>query len=203
MNEDETRVGDAERESAVEQLSRAGTDGRLSLAEFSDRVGRALTARTRADLAPLVNDLGASPVAVTMPARAPTRRVGAFLGSTKQRGRWTAARRIEVRALMGECKLDLRGAELAGPELEIVATVVMGNIKIIVPEGAAVEMDGWVFMGSRENATESEFVDRLRTLMHAGTTQALLAAPLPPPLPLIRVTTRVLMGEVKIEHTYA
>jgi hypothetical protein len=201
MNDDETRVGDAERELAVERLSRAGTDGRLSLAEFSDRVGKALTARTRAELAPLMDDLGAPPVVV--PQRSPTRRVWAFIGSTKQRGRWKAAGRIEVRAIMGECKIDLRGAEMAGPELEIIATAIMGNVKIVVPEGAAVEMDGWVFMGSRENATEPDFVDRLRTLMHAPAGQEVAAALAPPILPLIRVTTRVLMGEVKIEHTYS
>jgi hypothetical protein len=201
MNDDETRVGDAERELAVERLSRAGTDGRLSLAEFSDRVGKALTARTRAELAPLMDDLGAPPVVA--PQRSPTRRVWAFIGSTKQRGCWKAAGRIEVRAIMGECKIDLRGAEMAGPELEIIATAIMGNVKIVVPEGAAVEMDGWVFMGSRENATEPDFVDRLRTLMHAPAGQEVAAALAPPILPLIRVTTRVLMGEVKIEHTYS
>ena len=196
MNEDETRVGDAEREHAVERLSRAGTDGRLSLAEFSDRVGKALVARTRADLVELTRDLGVPPVA---PARRmPTRRVYAFLASTKQRGRWTAAQRIAIRAVMGECMIELRGAELAGPELEIFATAIMGNVKIIVPEGAAVEMDGWALMGSRENATEPGFVDRLRTLLLTSGDSDSAAPPIA--LPLIRVTTHVLMGEVRVLH---
>ena len=197
MNEDETRVGDAEREHAVERLSRAGTDGRLSLAEFSDRVGKALVARTRADIDALTIDLGLAPAPASR--RTPTRRVYAFLASTKQRGRWTAASRIAIRAFMGECKIDLRGAELAGPELEIVATAIMGNIKIYVPEGAAVEMDGWAVMGSRENATEPGFVDRLRTLLLTSGQGATPALP-PVELPLIRVTTHVLMGEVRILH---
>jgi hypothetical protein len=196
MNEDEARVGDAEREHAIERLSRAGTDGRLSLAEFSDRVGKALVARTRADIEALTRDLGFAPVAPSR--RTPTRRVYAFLASTKQRGRWTAASKIVVRAVMGEAKLDLRGAELAGPELEIIATAIMGNIKIIVPEGAAVEMDGWVLMGSRENATEPDFVDRLRSLLlTSGDTDSALP---PVALPLIRVTTHILMGEIRVLH---
>lgn len=197
MNEDEMRVGDAERERAVERLSRAGTDGRLSLAEFSDRVGKALVARTRADLDALTLDLGLAPALPRSPSV--TRRVSAFMASTKQRGRWSAAGRIVIRAVMGECKVDLRGAELVGPDLEIVATAVMGNIKIFVPEGAAVEMDGWVVMGSRENGTEPEFVDKLRTLL---LTSGSAESPAPPgaALPLIRVTTHVLMGEVRVLH---
>ena len=53
------RVSDTERDAAVERLSAAAGDGRLTLGEFSQRMELATTARTRADLGRLVADLPA------------------------------------------------------------------------------------------------------------------------------------------------
>jgi GntR family transcriptional regulator len=51
------RVSDAEREAATDRLAGHFAAGRLDLAEFYDRVGRAMSARTRADLSGLFADL--------------------------------------------------------------------------------------------------------------------------------------------------
>jgi Domain of unknown function (DUF1707) len=51
------RVSDAERDQAVTELSGHYQAGRLTAEEFGDRSGRALQARTRADLAGLFTDL--------------------------------------------------------------------------------------------------------------------------------------------------
>ncbi len=51
------RVSDAEREAATGQLAEHFAAGRLDQAEFDDRVGRAMSARTRADLNGLFADL--------------------------------------------------------------------------------------------------------------------------------------------------
>ena len=53
------RAGDREREAVAEQLRDHAAAGRLSLAELEERLGRALTARTRRDLRDLVDDLPA------------------------------------------------------------------------------------------------------------------------------------------------
>jgi len=53
------RVSDAERDAAVERLSVAAGDGRLTLGEFSQRMELATAARTRADLDRVVADLPA------------------------------------------------------------------------------------------------------------------------------------------------
>jgi hypothetical protein len=50
---------DAEREATVDRLRHAVVDGRLTLEEFSDRVGLAQIARTDQDLAQLGSDLPA------------------------------------------------------------------------------------------------------------------------------------------------
>jgi len=51
------RVSDAERNEIAEVLSRNYADGRLDEAEFNERLGRAMAAKTRADLDPLLADL--------------------------------------------------------------------------------------------------------------------------------------------------
>lgn len=53
----EVRVGDADRQAAVDQLRVHFSEGRLTLDEYEDRAARAFAARVRADLVPLVADL--------------------------------------------------------------------------------------------------------------------------------------------------
>lgn len=59
-DEPAVRVGDAERDACIDQLREAHTAGRLEIAEFTDRVGTALRARTTADLSHLLDDLPAA-----------------------------------------------------------------------------------------------------------------------------------------------
>src|SRR5271167_313044 len=51
------RVSDAEREAVADQLAEHFAAGRLDQAEFDDRVGRAMSAKTRGDLSGLFADL--------------------------------------------------------------------------------------------------------------------------------------------------
>jgi len=51
------RVSDAEREAVAGRLAEHFATGRLDQAEFGDRVGRAMSAKTRADLSGLLADL--------------------------------------------------------------------------------------------------------------------------------------------------
>ena len=51
------RVSDAERQTVADRLAEHFGDGRLDQAEFDERVGRAMNAKTRADLAGLFDDL--------------------------------------------------------------------------------------------------------------------------------------------------
>ena len=81
------RVSDAERNAVAELLGQHYADGRLDQAEFDDRVGRTMAAKTRGDLAGLFDDLpeagsaGAGPAGTAGPAdaapyRGPRRRGG-------------------------------------------------------------------------------------------------------------------------------
>ena len=51
------RVSDAERQAVTDRLAEHFADGRLDQAEFDERVGRATSAKTRADLNGLFDDL--------------------------------------------------------------------------------------------------------------------------------------------------
>jgi hypothetical protein len=62
-------ASDADRDEIAERLRAATADGRLTAEELEERLERAFTARTEAELAPLVADL---PAAVAAPAAAAT-----------------------------------------------------------------------------------------------------------------------------------
>ena len=51
------RVSDAERQAVADRLAEHFSAGRLDQAEFDERVGRAMSAKTRADLSGLFDDL--------------------------------------------------------------------------------------------------------------------------------------------------
>ncbi len=65
------RVSDAERQAVTDRLAEHFGDGRLDQAEFDERVGRAMSAKTRADLTGLFDDLPetGAPAATDHPRR--------------------------------------------------------------------------------------------------------------------------------------
>jgi hypothetical protein len=150
------RVSDAEREAVVARLSAATGEGRLTLEEFGDRAGRAYTARTQGDLVELVDDLPAGRAAVVAGGGVP-RPVSHLspLGSIKRSGRWRLDRDTEMVAVVGSVKLDLRQAEIAAPEVELHVRAVVGSVKVWIPRGVRVEVDGVSVLGSRQIAEDS------------------------------------------------
>jgi hypothetical protein len=86
---EQLRVGDAERGRVAEQLASAHAEGRLTLAEYDERVRAAHGAVVSADLAPLTADLPA-PASRTVDA------VGAEDRGARRAGRQAAALRRAV-----------------------------------------------------------------------------------------------------------
>ena len=69
------RVSDAERQEVADRLAEHFSSGRLDQAEFDERVGKAMSAKTRADLNGLFDDLPETGApAATDPATAQLRR---------------------------------------------------------------------------------------------------------------------------------
>ncbi|WP_406313416.1 DUF1707 domain-containing protein [Streptosporangium sp. NBC_01639] len=187
MNEpDAIRASDAEREAVVERLRVASVEGRLTLGELTERTEAAYTAVTQAELAVITSDLpGVGQAHAPAYAPAPETRDGrarrwfvAVMGDSKRRGKWRIDQGIGAVAVMGDVLLDLREAEVRTGVVDIVATAVMGDVKIIVPDGVDVDLEGIAIMGDKK--------------------VQVLEAPPGANVPLIRVKAYVLMGDVKV-----
>jgi class 3 adenylate cyclase len=145
------RVSDTDRDDAVTLLREHVVVGRLTLDEFSERVGVALRARTRDDIAGAMTDLPTLAVAAEEATRRRSRRrFVAVMSGSQAKGRWRLSGRTTAIAVMGGVDMDLRHAEIDGPEIVITAVAFWGGIQITVPEGFDVELEGFSFMGGRD-----------------------------------------------------
>jgi Domain of unknown function (DUF1707)/Cell wall-active antibiotics response 4TMS YvqF len=150
-SDDSLRVSDAERDVVLRTLGDNAAVGRLTLDELEDRSGRALTARTRGDLATLTSDLPAQGLPSPAPSRkTPVRWMVAIMGGSHRRGRFRAVGRINAVAIMGGDEIDLRGAEIEGGELTVNLYTFMGGANIYVPDSVDLEVRGFSFMGGHE-----------------------------------------------------
>ncbi len=153
--------------------------GRLTLDEFSERLDGTHEARTLAELDRLTADLPAEPSGAPEPhRRTPTRWSVAVMGGVERTSRWRVPARTTAVAVLGGVELDLRKAEIDAPEVEITAIAVMGGIEIVVPEGVAVELNGFVFLGGKE--------------------QNVADVPALPGAPLVRIRAFALLGGIEV-----
>src|SRR5688500_2023336 len=98
---DGVRISDRERDQAIELLRHHCADGRLTLDEFSDRVGLVYEARTDQQLALVSSDLPA--VVQHVPEtrrRKVTRWVVGIMGGDSLKGRWRPGERTTAVAFM-------------------------------------------------------------------------------------------------------
>lgn len=148
---DEIRASDRDRDDVIERLTQAVTDGRLTLDEYDERTGAALTARTHGDLAPLTRDLGRTQ-APAAPAPAPAgrvERISAVLGNESRKGRWVVPEHLSAKSVLGDCHLEMQNATLRSRVTTIDAVAILGSITIFVPEGLDVRMTGTAILGAR------------------------------------------------------
>jgi class 3 adenylate cyclase len=149
------RVADADRDRTVTILREHVAAGRLTLDEFSQRMGAALEAKTRGDLEAVMADLPVSdtPTTTAVTQEGTQRKASrwhiAVMSGHSTRGRWRIGGKTNAVAVMGGCDMDLRRAEIEGSEVEITAFAFWGGIDIVVPEGFDVELRGFSFMGGR------------------------------------------------------
>ena len=153
--DDSLRVSDAERDAVVRTLGDHAAVGRLTLDELEERSGRALTAKTRGELATLTSDLpreaGQPGELSPVPSRKkPVRWMVAIMGGSHRRGRFRTVGSINAVAIMGGDEIDLREAEIEGGELTLNLFSFMGGANIYVPDSVEVEVGGFSFMGGHE-----------------------------------------------------
>jgi len=153
--DDSLRVSDAERDEVVRSLGDHAAVGRLTLDELEDRSGRALTAKTRGELATLTSDLprqagqaGGSDLVSSR--KKPVRWMVAILSGSRRRGRFRVVGSINSVAIMGGNEIDLREAEIEGGELTVNLIAFMGGADVYVPDSVELDVGGFSFMGGHE-----------------------------------------------------
>ena len=104
----------------------------LTLEESSARLEAAGSARTRGELARVLEDLPASDTPAPAPADRVTHRgwAVAVLGDAARRGRWNPGPVTGAVSVFGDVELDLRGAEVRGPTLDVHAYTFLGDVRI-------------------------------------------------------------------------
>jgi hypothetical protein len=156
------RASDTDRDRVADQLREALAEGRLSPEEHAERIDAVYTAKTYAELAPIVEDLpaagrpagqsaapleqrqpamdvagGGAATSPPTPARHTANIVAIFSGADRK-GRWLVEPHTTILAMFGGVELDLRQAVLSQREVTINVTCVFGGVDIKVPPGVRV-----------------------------------------------------------------
>ncbi len=142
-------VSDAERERAVQALRDDLLAGRLTLDEFSERVGSAYLARLGTELARAREGLPEHPDAHTRRRR--TRLSIAAFGHLVRRGRLHLGRRTLVIGAFADVDLDLREARIETQRVTVHVFTLIGNVDVYLPEGIDVEVGGLIVFGRRRD----------------------------------------------------
>jgi hypothetical protein len=146
---DLVRASDADRERAVASLREHLAQGRLSLAEFTQRMTDAYAATTSTELAELERDLPAGATAAPATRRRPLQSLVAIFGSTKRSGMLRVSGHVLCFALFGNVDLDLRGAVLEGDAVTVTTIAIFGASDVYVPQGVEVELTGLALFGHK------------------------------------------------------
>ena len=178
-----------QRDLVVQRLSDQFAADRLTLEEFERRLDLAYQAQSPGDLAALTADLAPLTAVATAPGSRHaglrtgndevTREFRAAFGSLERSGPMELPPRLEVGARLANVELDLSEATFL-PFTEINIRCIFGNVEITLPAGVRVENDGQGFLGSFS--------------CHVAPG----AMPMVGTAPVVRVTGRVVLGNVEV-----
>ncbi|MFI9728418.1 DUF1707 domain-containing protein [Streptomyces sp. NPDC052092] len=171
------RASHDDREAVVEQLRDAAAEGRIDLDELDERLERALTAKTYAELDALTADLPSPPAPADLP---PLELKGGLHGASRGPGRWEVPAHVIARGGLAGVKLDFSRAECRLPEVTVEVYGEAAGVTVVLPDGWAADtiaMDPGIG-GLRDSTTP----DRL------------------PGTPLIRLTGTGGMAGVVVRH---
>jgi hypothetical protein len=176
------------RERTIERLSAHFANDRLSIDELDIRLERAYAATSIAELNSLTADLpedqlagahlAAGPSATAIERYEGPAHIRAILSETRRGGLWAVPPELDVNAFMANITLDLRSALLAPGVTEIDISAIMASVQILLPPRVRVVESLRAFMASVTDDTYSAVSDASA--------------------PVIRLTGRAIMSEVKV-----
>jgi hypothetical protein len=170
-----TPISDVDRERAAELLQHACGDGRLTLEEFTVRVGAVWSADSSAELQRVTGDLAPTPI---VGSGQTVEKVTCVFSEHKRKGRWRMPGVLRVLTVFGDCELDLREVQTDADIVEITGRCIFGSLKVTVPEGVEVDLQGSMAFSAK--ATDLAPVPRL------------------PGTPLVRVKVNAYFSELKV-----
>ncbi len=148
------RIGDAERERAVEVLKEAAADGRLTLSELDERIDATLRSVTRADLRDVLMDLVPNEtirellgLQSTLAQLAPGSRwddplvLMAHWEDVTRRGEWDIPPFLETHSVAASVVLDFTAARFGAPVIDISHFGGAGDLVLIVSKQHGVNTD--------------------------------------------------------------
>lgn len=121
----------------LERLKGAVAEGRIDFAELDAKVGRALEARTRADLDDVTADL--PPVVPADPGK-PLVLKGGYHG-VRRVGSWQVPTQVTAYGGMGGVTLDFTQAVCPQAVVEVEVHGELAGVVIVIPDGWAAETD--------------------------------------------------------------
>ena len=185
------RASDADRDTAAAVINNALAEGRLTPEEHSQRLDAIYSAKTHAELVPVLDDLPvprgvrqdiASPKtahAETMPRR--HRRLVAILSGFGRNGAWHPDPVMNIVMVLGGAELDFRDAVMPGKEVVLRVTCVLGGLGIIVPP-------------------EMRVIDNSAAILGGSGVGGEIAEPTDPDAPLLRIEGVCILGGMGVER---
>jgi hypothetical protein len=180
-----------ERERTVQALCSHFAQDRLTTQELELRFDEVYKASTSLELRSVMRGLPALAAPLVPVEPLPMYRVGpavpgelekrflALMSDVRHQGLWVVPRRIRAAARMGAIRLDFREAQIPDGGVDIDASAIMGEVRIILPPGLHADVDGFAIMG--------EFSDRTKGAVGV------------PGMPVVRVKGKAIMGAVRVE----
>ncbi|QHC22986.1 DUF1707 SHOCT-like domain-containing protein [Streptomyces sp. GS7] len=128
-------IGEDDRDSAVQRLQEAYTEGLVSHEELDERLDQVLTAKAHSELVSAL---------ASLPEEHPgtTSTIAAAGGRIQRRGAWRVPRILKVESAYGRVRLDLSRAIIEHPVVDIELQLGTGGAKITVPRDAVVDVEG-------------------------------------------------------------
>jgi len=145
----ELRASDSDRDEAAGVLGGALATGRLTSAEYAERLDLVYAAKTLGDLAPLIRDLPAEDGLGSSLAAVGSAVVAARFSKVIRSGRWVAGRRTRLTARFGALIVNLADAVLPGREITLEVDAFCGKLIVVVPAGSHVIDEGGALFAKR------------------------------------------------------
>lgn len=146
----------AARDDAIARLQEHYARNHLETVDYERRVERAEQATTTAQLDEALAGLpplDENALVARERAGQRTTTVQALLSSASHRGRWRVPSRVVVSATLGSVELDLTDADISG-DVDVDVNVMLGSVRIVVPDDLSVDMSGRAVLGSFDHLTQ-------------------------------------------------